>query len=581
MNFLHRIWQMLQGNRGLMAWSVFFGLMFTGLGIVPPLLVGRMIRWLDSGAPASAFFLLGLLLFVVFLLRGITRYLYGLMSHVAAYRTLFLLMNRTYRHLQRMSPAYVNRRHTGNLVARTVGDVEAVEDFIAHGIPETMLAIVIPLTMGVVLLIINWKLALISLVPLPFVAGLVYVISTRVRNHWSVVRGRFADVSALIQDHLAGLTAIQSFVREAEQARRVERESAEYRDLIIHANRWSLVPAGIVEAASGGGLVLIVCAGAWMTGPVGSRGVLDVDVADLVVFLMYLGQIFLPFLRLAGLTENLQKAAASAERVFELLDTPPPIIDGPDVRVPTKRRFDVAFDRVDFSFQAGQPVLQGVSFHVQEGESVALVGMTGVGKTTACHLLVRFYDVDGGCIRLGGHDIRSLPLAFLRQHVALVSQDVFLFQGTIRDNLLLGNPLATESQIREAVATAHADEFIAEFPRGFETLVGERGVRLSGGQKQRLAIARAVLKDAPVLLLDEATSAVDPETESLIKDALTRVTHGRTVLIVAHRRSTIMSADRLIVLDAGRVIATGTWDELSRTDGRFVRLCQLREDALL
>jgi ATP-binding cassette subfamily B protein len=572
--FLSRVWKTLGNDRRLMACSVLFGLLFTGLGIIPPLLIRQMIRRLDQ-PQAAGFMWLGLMIAGVYILRGFTRYLYGLMSHVAAYRTLHRLMNRVYRHLQGMSPAYLNRQHSGNLVARTIGDVEAFEDFIAHGIPETMLAIVIPLTMSVVLFVLNWKLALIALLPLPVVATVVFVLATRTRNYWRGVRGRFADLSARVQDHLAGLPVIQSFTQEAELADRIDEQSREYRDSIVQANRWSLVPAGVIEAASGAGLVLIV----WAVGPM--SGSAQVDVADLVVFLMYLSQIFVPFLRLANLTENLQKAAASAERVFELLDTKPTIVDAPQARVPSEQRFDVAFERVDFRYDPELPILEDVSFRVAEGETVALVGMTGVGKTTACHLLVRFFDVNSGCVRLGGTDIRELPLQYLRQKVALVSQDVFLFDGTIRENLLLGNPLATNDELQSAARFANAEEFILSFPQGYGTVVGERGIRLSGGQKQRIAIARALLKDAPILVLDEATSAVDSKTESLIRESVMRAIAGRTVLIVAHRLSTITAADRIVVLENGRVVETGNYDELVDAQGHFAQLCRLHEVALL
>ena len=574
--FIVRIWKALGEDRRLIVWSVIFGLLFTGLGIVPPLLVREMIHWLEDGGSTGNFALLGLLVAGVYGLRGGMRYLYGLMSHIAAYRTLHRLMNSVYRHVQSFSPSYMNRQHSGNLVARTIGDVEAIEDFIAHGIPETMLALVIPLTMSVVLFVLNWKLALIALLPLPIVAVAVYLMTTRVANRWRSVRGRFADLSAMIQDHLGGLPVIQSFTHEAESARRIQREGQKYRDSIIQANRWSLVPAGIIEAASGAGLVLILCSGGWMA----AGGPLPVDVADLVVFLMYLGQIFLPFLRLANLMENLQKAAASAERVFELLDTPSTIVDRADAVVPAERRFDVEFDSVDFSYRRDLPVLRDVSFHVSEGETVALVGVTGVGKSTACHLLVRFYDVESGSIRLGSQDVRTLPLEYLRSQVALVSQDVFLFQGTIRENLLLGNLNATNDELHEAAQTANAEKFILSFPKGYDTLVGERGVRLSGGQKQRIAIARAMLKDAPVLVFDEATSAIDAETESLIAEAVKRATAGRTVLIVAHRLSTIMAADRILVFEEGRVVESGTYEELVAGNSHFARLCRHQENVM-
>ena len=434
--------------------------------------------------------------------------------------------------------------------------------------------------MSTVLFVINWQLAVVALVPVPLIAALVFVIARRSRNLWRGVRTQFADVSARIQDQVSGLAVIQSFGRESGMARRIEDASREYRDRIIHANRWSLVPAGVIEVSSGAGLVLIVWAGGWMTTDPNGGG-LAVGVADLVVFLMYLGQIVQPFLRLAGLTDNLQKAAASAERVFELLEISPEIVDRPGAAIPRKAGFAIEFDEVSFGYEEDVAVLSEVSFRVEEGETVALVGVTGVGKSTACQLLVRFYEPTSGCVRLGGVDVGDLPLAWLREQVALVSQDVFLFSGSIRENLLLGKPDAENDEIARVVRVAGLEGFVESLPGGLETMVGERGIRLSGGQKQRIGIARAVLKDAPVLVLDEATSAVDAETESRIKEAVRRVTEGRTVLVVAHRLSTIMASDRIVVLDDGQVVETGTYDELLARDGPFVRLCRVREDVAL
>jgi len=572
--FISRILSLLGESRRLIGWSVFFGLIFTGLGILPPLLVRQMIRWLEADAVSGSFLTLGLVLAFIFLLRGISRYLYGLSSHIAAYQTLHRLTNMVYQRLQGMSPSFLNRHHSGNLVARSVGDVEAIEDFIAHGIPETLLAIVIPITMSVVLLLINWQLALIALIPLPIIAVLMYMLQKRTRNYWRGVRSRFANVSARMLDFISGATVLQSFGGQQLAARKLEEESRDYRDHIIHANRWSLVPAGVVQVFSGYGTVLVVAAGAWMVSS-GSGPRLEVDVADLVVFLMYMGQIFLPFLRLANMTDNIQKAMASAERVFELLDMEPDIQDSPTASIPGEPRFDIRFEHVDFSYNENEPVLQGVSFDVAENEIVALVGETGVGKSTACHLLLRFYDVCGGSVKIGGSDVRSLPLDYLRSRVSFVSQEIFLFEGTIRENLLIGDPDASPEQLHTAVQAAGAESFIDAFPTGLETIVGERGIRLSGGQKQRIGIARALLKDAPILILDEATSAVDAETENVIKDAILRASRDRTVLIIAHRPSTIMAADRIVVLENGRVVETGNYQQLLHADSAFTRLCQL------
>lgn len=577
MTFFARIWDALRGDRKLMVASVVCGLLFTALGIIPPLLIGRMIRSLRGDEATDVFLQLGAIAAGVYLLRGGMRYLYGLFSHIAAYHTLHRMLIKVFGHLQTMPPGFLNDRHSGDLVARSVGDVQEIEDFIAHGIPETMLAVVIPISMSAVLFALNWQLALIALCPLPFVAAIAYVVRKRTLNRWSDVRGRFAKLSATMQDHLAGLATVQSFNAETSSSETMGAESLGYRDAIIRANAWSLVPAGIVESASGAGLVLLIFAGGWL---VGASPVIEADVSVLVVFVMYLGQIFLPFLRLANLTEQLHKSAASGGRVFELLDTPPAIADSPHASAPMSINYEVEFADVDFAYHTGQPVLRDCSFTINAGETVALVGSTGAGKTTVCHLLLRFHDVTGGSILIGGHDIRDLPLAYLREQIGFVSQDVFLFQGAIRENLLLAKPDATEDDLHDAADAAHCLEFIESFPLGFDTVVGERGVRLSGGQKQRVAIVRALLKDAPILVLDEATSAVDAATESRIRDALQRAAIGRTVLIVAHRQSTIQAADRILVMEDGGIVESGTYEELIDADTTFARLCRTEENAV-
>ena len=572
--FIQQIWNVLEADRRLIVLSVICGLLFTGLGIVPPLLVREMLLWLEPGEEPGNFAMLALFTASVYAARGAMRYCYGLSSHIAAYNTLHRLTNRVYAHLQTMSPSYLNRRHSGNLVARSIGDVDAIEDFIAHGIPETVLAVVIPITMSVVLLFINWQLAIVALVPLPFLAIVMYVLRKRTRNYWGHVRKQFATVSALMSDFLNGIKVIQTFQAYQVTAARLQSQSKNYRDKIVHANKWSLVPAGVVEIFSGAGIVCVIYAGTWMVAA-SSDFQLQVSTPDLVVFLMYLGQIFMPFLRLATMTDHIQKAAASATRVFGLLDAKPDIVDAADVRPPRDPRYDIAFEDVEFAYQVGESVLDGTSFSIEQNEIVALVGETGVGKSTACQLLVRFFDVTQGAVRVGGVDVRELPLDYLRRQIAMVPQEMFLFEGSIRENLLIGKSDATDAELLTAIQQADAMEFVESFTEGLDTIVGERGVRLSGGQKQRVGIARALLKDSPILVLDEATSAVDVETETAIRHAIQRAAKGRTVLIVAHRLATIRTASRIVVLEKGKVAEQGTYKELVEKRGVFCRIYQI------
>ncbi len=572
MAFLTQIYNLLKGSRHLIALSVGCGLLFAATNLLPPLLIRKLIKWLTEGGGTTYELLtVSVLLFGLYLFRGAARYWYGRFSHVAAYQVLHDLMTRVYRHLQGLPHRFFNNQRTGALISRSINDVEAVEDFVAHGIPETLLALVIPTSMIVVLFFINPKLALITLIPIPITAYLVYRFVSGVRRTWGSVREKLSELAAQVQDNLSGVTIIKSFVQERHSAKQIETRSGQFRDVMNQANTVSLLPMAIIEAGGGLGIVLVI----WYGGSMALGG--TISVADLFVFIVYLGYIYRPFLQLASINDNLQKAAASANRVFEILSIQSDIVDAPDAAMPDGLEWDIQFRNVTFGYDPEISVLHDIDFRVEEGEIVALVGSTGSGKTTIINLVSRFYDPQKGAILIGGHDIRKLPVADLRRNIAMVLQDVFLFHGTVRDNILFGRPDAGETEIIQAARAANAEEFILDLPSGYDTFVGERGVRLSGGEKQRLSIARALLKDAPILILDEATSSVDAGTESLIQEAVSNLARHRTSLVIAHRLSTIRNADRIIVLGNGRIVETGGHDQLMEKNGIYAGMFRAQD----
>ena len=564
MSFLRQFYQILEGRRLLLGLSVGCGLVFAASNLLPPLLIRTLIQWVTEGGDGEHdLLLLTFLLIAIYLVRGLARYGYGRFSHVAAYQVMHDLMVRVYSHIQTLPHRFFANQRTGNLISRSVNDIEAVEDFVAHGVPETLLAVVIPAAMISVLVGIDAELAAITLLPIPVTGFLVLRFNSRIQNRWRGVRARLSELVAQIQDHISGIGVIKSFVQERHSAARIAEHSSRFRDASIAANSISIIPSGLIEGAGGIGIVLVI----WAGGAMALRD--ELPIADLFLFIVYLAQIYQPFLQLASMNDVLHRAAVSTGRVFELLAVRPDIVDAPGARAPADMAWHVRFDQVSFAYEPGRPVLSDVGLELAEGSSLALVGQTGAGKTTISNLLPRYYDPQKGAVFIGDCDIRQLRLEYLRGHIAAVHQDVFLFHGTVRDNILFGRPDASDTDVGAAAAAAHADEFIRELADGYDTLIGERGVKLSGGQKQRLSIARALLKDAPILVLDEATSAVDTTTEQLIQDAVSRLMQNRTTLVIAHRLSTVRSADQIAVLVDGRVVERGTHDVLRALDGVY------------
>ena len=576
MTFLRRLHVFLRGQHHLMAVTIVFGIVFAGTGLVAPLLVRQILLWHAEGnVETGALSIIIVVLVGSFVLRAAGRYGYGAFSHIVAYRAQHLMLVTLYRHIQSLPHRFFERRRTGNLISRAVGDVEAVEDFIAHGIPEATLAATIPTAMVIALGIINWQLMLISLIPMPLILLLTWFVMPRLRARWGSVRQRMAELTGAVAEGISGFAVVKAFGREPERRAEIDRAGAQFRDTIVRTQALTLIPVGALEIIAGLGLILIVAVGGNWT----LEGI--VPVADLFVFVVYLGLIYQPIIQVAAIGEDIQKAIASTDRIFALLDVRSNIVDRPNARPPENPRWTVQFDQVEFAYDRGAPVLHGVDFTVPEGSLVALVGPTGAGKTTCTSLIPRFYDVDRGAVRISGVDVRDLPIAWLRANISMVLQDVFLFEGSIWDNIAFGRPEATDAEVLAAARAANVDEFAERLPGGYNARVGERGVRLSGGQQQRISIARSILKDAPILILDEATSSVDTETEGLIQESLSQLTKGRTTIVIAHRLSTVRNADLIVGLADGTVAETGSHDDLLSQGGWYARMFEIQAGTAL
>jgi ATP-binding cassette subfamily B protein/subfamily B ATP-binding cassette protein MsbA len=508
----------------------------------------------------------------VYLLRGVLQFTRSYMAHVAGWGVVANLRKHLYEHLQRLSLRFYEDKQIGQLMSQLVNDSNLFETLIAHAIPDVFVNILTLVGVMAVLGSINWQLLLLSLTPVPLVIIALKIFAKYVRPAFRFRQQELGDLNALLNENLAGIREIKAFTREIDEFDRVSVRIDNYKNSLLKALRLMATFSPFIEFSSSLGQLVVIFFG----GRLAYQGILQVS--DLVAFFLYLEILYQPIRALSGAWENVQNALAGADRVAELMEEDEEVVDQANARsLPEPVQGAVHFQDASFSYVDGEVVLEDITLDIPARHIVALVGPTGVGKSTLVSLIPRFYEVSSGKISLDGEDIRELKLENLRTQISIVLQDVYLFYGSVRENILFGRPGADERDMVEAAKIANAHEFILSLPDGYDTMVGERGVKLSGGQKQRISIARAVLKDAPILILDEATSSVDTETELLIQQALERLIAGRTTIIIAHRLSTIRNADTIVVLEGNQIVEMGDHQTLIKAEGLYKRLYTVQQ----
>ncbi len=560
--------------KGLYVLAILSTLGLTVVNLSAPKVLAAMTGVVEKGMNDSALGtikILAVVLLGLYLLRILFRFLSNYLAHKAAWYLVGDLRSRMYNKLQSLDLGFFHDKQTGDLMSRVVNDTRDFELLYAHMIPDMITNIVTFVGVLVILLTINPGLALITCAPIPLILISGVIFAKIVRPFFKISQKSMGELNAQLQDNLSGVHEIQSFGQENYESERMNEKNFAQVRAMLRALRASAIFHPCVEFLSSAGTVLVVFFG----GILAYKNQLSVE--DIVAFMLYLSLFYAPVSGLATLLENLQQSLAGAERVALILDTPSAIENAPEACDIGEVKGSITFENVSFHYSNEIPVLKQVSFSCKPGEMVALVGPTGVGKTTATQLISRFYDPIEGRILIDGKDIKGVTLESLRKNISPVLQDTFLFNGTIAENIGYAKPDASLEEIMEAAKAANIHEDILHMPEQYETKVGERGLRLSGGQKQRVAIARAILRQSPIIVLDEATASVDMQTERQIQRAIKNIAGQRTIVAIAHRLSTIKDADQILVIHEGEIVERGKHAELMEQKGYYYKMQQAQE----
>ena len=568
-----RLWRFVRPHRKVFFLSLLLLPVHQLFNLVQPLLLKSGIDAVGVGNGA-ALFTTGVLFFGALLAEAAAYFFQYYLSMLVAQRSLADLRVEMFSHVQRLPMSYFDRNPVGRVMTRMTTDVDVLQEMFAAGALNLVADVVLIAAIVAIMLLLHPGLALVSLALIPVLLLAINVFRLKARHAYRLIRSRIARVNAYLGEAIPGMTVIQLFNRQDRSFREFDDLNRSHRDAIQQSNVYEASLFSMVEAAGSLSIALLL----WYGGGEVLQGV--VGIGTFVAFSEYIRRLFVPLRDFSNKYAVIQAAMTAAERIFELLDTPreapgrPAPAAAPAVVNP--HRGAVEFRGVWFGYRPGDPVLKGVSFKVEPGERVAVVGATGSGKTTTIKLMGRFYDVDRGVVRMGGRDVRDWDLDALRRHMGVVLQDVFLFSGDILSNLQLGNRDIPEDRVRAAVRSANAEGFIRRLPGGLRATLNERGGNLSAGQRQLLALVRMFVLDPEVLVLDEATSSVDTETEFLVQGAFEKVMANRTCLVIAHRLSTVRNADRIVVFHRGVIRETGSHDQLMERRGVYYRLHQLQ-----
>ncbi len=574
MNILRKILHGAAKYWYILAICCFSILSITALNLISPWLIRELINILSNTLDDDAMrriINIGIIVSITYILRVVFRFLQNYLAHWVAWHYVHEIRVRMYSHLQSLSLSYYHDKQTGQLMSRVINDTATFEALIAHSIPDTLTNIFVFIGVVAFMCAINPLLTLLTCIPIPFIVIGGYIFSKKVRPNFRAAQRDMGELNAALQDNLSGVREIQVFNQQEREHKVISNRSKSWMKSILKALKLSGIFHPTIEFLTSVGTVIVIICG----GMLALQG--SVNTADIVAFLLYLAMFYAPVITFSRVTEEFQNSMAGAERVFEVLDTMPDIKDEPHAKPLKHCKGNIRFDHVDFSYRNDVPVLRDVNFNVPAGHMLAIVGPTGVGKTTIINLLSRFYDTNGGTVSIDGIPIKDIKLASLRDNISIVLQDVFLFNGTVAENISYANENATMDEIIEAAKAAHIHEEIMRMPEGYETLIGERGLKLSGGQKQRLSIARAILHDSPILILDEATAAVDTGTEVRIQRAINALAGSRTLVVIAHRLSTIRRANHIIVLEDTGIAEQGSHEQLMAMNGLYAKLIRAQE----